>query len=146
MPHRSREARTLLGVVDYRENFLVKAGRRLKLSSVDPSFHGHHEDAQSAALETEQYRQKLANLQSVLYAEHKRSVLVVLQALDAGGKDGTVRHVFSALNPQGSGSTTRRATGRSASRTMLNGSCGTNICRRTRMRWRRPVRGMRPGT
>jgi PPK2 family polyphosphate:nucleotide phosphotransferase len=40
-------------------------------------------------------------MQSLLYAEKKRSLLVVLQALDAGGKDGTVNHVFSVLNPQG---------------------------------------------
>ena len=37
----------------------------------------------------------------MLYAEHKRSLLVCLQAIDAGGKDGTIRHVFGALNPQG---------------------------------------------
>src|SRR5208283_5241415 len=39
--------------------------------------------------------------QTLLYAEHKHSALVVLQALDAGGKDGTIKHVFSALNPEG---------------------------------------------
>jgi polyphosphate kinase 2 (PPK2 family) len=71
------------------------------LSTVDPSFHGHHDDAVSAADEIEQYSQKLARVQTVPYAEHKRSVLILLQALDAGGKDGTIRHVFTALNPQG---------------------------------------------
>src|SRR5260370_34660934 len=47
------------------------------------------------------HRNMIPGLQSTLYAEKKRSVLIVLQALDAGGKDGTVNHVFSALNPQG---------------------------------------------
>src|SRR5437879_9604170 len=40
-------------------------------------------------------------LQYLMYAEHKRSLLVVLQGLDAGGKDGTVRHVFTGMNPAG---------------------------------------------
>ena len=45
---------------------------------------------------------KLAALQERLYAEGERSLLVVLQALDAGGKDGTIKHVFRGLNPAGS--------------------------------------------
>ena len=40
-------------------------------------------------------------MQELLYAEHKHKVLVVLQAMDTGGKDGTIRHVFGPLNPQG---------------------------------------------
>jgi len=43
----------------------------------------------------------MAKLQYLLYADGNQSLLVVLQALDAGGKDGVVRHVFSAMNPQG---------------------------------------------
>jgi len=46
-------------------------------------------------------RARLDELQSALYAEAKRSLLVVLQARDAGGKDGTIRRVFSSVNPQG---------------------------------------------
>jgi PPK2 family polyphosphate:nucleotide phosphotransferase len=44
---------------------------------------------------------RLAERQGVLYAEGRRAVLVVLQAMDTGGKDGTIRHVFGPLNPQG---------------------------------------------
>jgi PPK2 family polyphosphate:nucleotide phosphotransferase len=40
-------------------------------------------------------------MQNLLYAEHRHSILIVLQALDAGGKDGTIKHVFSGVNPQG---------------------------------------------
>jgi polyphosphate kinase 2 (PPK2 family) len=50
---------------------------------------------------TEVFAQKLFLQQALLYAEHKHSILVILQALDAGGKDGTIKHVFAALNPQG---------------------------------------------
>jgi PPK2 family polyphosphate:nucleotide phosphotransferase len=46
-------------------------------------------------------RLRLDELQNALYAESKRSLLVVLQARDAGGKDGTIRRVFSSVNPQG---------------------------------------------
>jgi len=44
---------------------------------------------------------RLEELQELLYAEHKHKVLIVLQARDAGGKDGTIRHVFDRVNPQG---------------------------------------------
>lgn len=50
---------------------------------------------------TETLRVRLAELQATLYAEDKRSLLVVLQAIDAGGKDGTIRSVFGGVNPQG---------------------------------------------
>ena len=50
---------------------------------------------------TEKLRDDLIQLQGRLWAEHRRAVLVVFQALDAGGKDGTIRHVFSGLNPSG---------------------------------------------
>ncbi len=45
--------------------------------------------------------EKLATLQNVLYAEHKRAVLIVLQGMDAAGKDGTIKHVMSGVNPEG---------------------------------------------
>lgn len=45
--------------------------------------------------------ERLSNLQERLYAEGRQSLLVVLQARDAGGKDGTIKHVFSSVNPQG---------------------------------------------
>src|SRR5436305_12743308 len=45
--------------------------------------------------------QRLAALHDLLYAEHKRSVLIVVQGMDASGKDGTIKHVMSGVNPQG---------------------------------------------
>ncbi len=87
--------------MQYESMFRVKPGRKLRLKDIDPGYKGHHETEQEAAVELEHYRQKMAKMQSLLYAEKKRSVLVVLQALDAAGKDGTVNHVLSVLNPQG---------------------------------------------
>ena len=55
----------------------------------------------TAKEETEHFLKKLTRQQALLYAEHKHSVLIVLQAMDAGGKDGTIKHVFSSVNPQG---------------------------------------------
>jgi PPK2 family polyphosphate:nucleotide phosphotransferase len=60
-------------------------------------------DADDDTLEKkmEKLRVRIDELQNALYAESKRSLLVVLQARDAGGKDGTIRRVFSSVNPQG---------------------------------------------
>jgi polyphosphate kinase 2 (PPK2 family) len=86
--------------MDYRKEFRV-GSHRLRLDKLDPAYKGKHASEAEAKQETENFRQKLAHQQAVLYAEHKHAILVVLQALDAGGKDGTINHVFSALNPQG---------------------------------------------
>ena len=87
--------------MDYRKEFRADPDAKVKLNKLDPAYKGKHASEAEAKQETENYCQKLARQQSLLYAEHKHSILVVLQALDAGGKDGTVNHVFSALNPQG---------------------------------------------
>jgi PPK2 family polyphosphate:nucleotide phosphotransferase len=61
-------------------------------------FDGKKEDALK---ESEKLLRKLEQLQEMLYAEHKHKVLIVLQALDTGGKDGTIGRVFDGVNPQG---------------------------------------------
>src|SRR5713101_123753 len=55
----------------------------------------------SAAEKTEQNIARLDELQYLMYAEHRRALLVVLQGMDGAGKDGTIRHVIRGLNPQG---------------------------------------------
>ncbi len=87
--------------MDYRKEFCLRPDDKPQLAKRDPSYKGEHESADAAKQATEQYRAKLAHQQALLYAGKKHSLLVVLQALDAGGKDGTINHVFSALNPQG---------------------------------------------
>src|SRR5690349_7034947 len=82
------------------DELLVKPGRRVHLADVDTSdTHGFKRDEAEARLE--KLRAELFDLQTVLYAESRRSVLIVLQGIDASGKDGTIRHVMSGLNPQG---------------------------------------------
>ena len=73
---------------------------KFRLADFDPGdTHGisksHAEKAIGAHVE------KLAAQHDLLYAEHRRSLLVVLQGMDASGKDGTIRHVMSGVNPQG---------------------------------------------
>jgi PPK2 family polyphosphate:nucleotide phosphotransferase len=81
--------------------YLVEPGKKLKLSKHDTADKGKFEDREEAETVIAKNLEKLAELQEVLYAESKRSLLVVLQAMDAGGKDGTIRHIFSGVNPQG---------------------------------------------
>ena len=87
--------------MDYRKQFRVKPGQKLRLNKLDPAYVGKYETEAKAKEETEHFLKKLARQQDLLYAEHKHSVLIVLQAMDAGGKDGTIKHVFSGVNPQG---------------------------------------------
>jgi polyphosphate kinase 2 (PPK2 family) len=88
-------------VPNHRKKLVVKPGSRIRLKHFDPGYHGKHESRKSALPEIEKNRQKMDELQYLMYAEQKRSLLVVLQGLDAGGKDGTVRHVFTGMNPAG---------------------------------------------
>lgn len=87
--------------MDYSATFRVKPGSNVSLDRIDPSFEGKHESKESAEQETAQSAQKLRELQFLMYAENKRSLLICLQAMDAGGKDGTINHVLGAMNPQG---------------------------------------------
>jgi PPK2 family polyphosphate:nucleotide phosphotransferase len=79
----------------------VKPDKKLRLSKRDPSDTAGLQDKDAAVERLAKNVRRLSELQYLLYAENRRSVLVVLQAMDAGGKDGVVRHVFSGINPQG---------------------------------------------
>jgi len=88
-------------MVSYRKEFVVEPGKKVKLDDIDAGYKGHHEDKASAQDELLRNSKRLGELQYLLYAESNHSLLIVLQALDAGGKDGTINHVLSAMNPQG---------------------------------------------
>src|SRR5580692_7046978 len=82
------------------QELAVTAGARFKLANIDPAdTHGMEKDGSDALLEKNCKR--LSVLQYQLYAESQRALLVVLQGIDAGGKDGTISHVMSGMNPQG---------------------------------------------
>jgi PPK2 family polyphosphate:nucleotide phosphotransferase len=86
---------------DLLTHFRVEPGRKVKLSEVDPSFCGGYDSQQAALTETFSQLHKIDQLQNLMYAERNRSLLIVLQGLDACGKDGLVRHIVSGLNPGG---------------------------------------------
>ena len=87
--------------MDYRKHFAVKPGVKVRLAEVDASFTGEHENHERAAKEIQSHVERMDKLQYLLYAGGEKSLLVVLQALDAAGKDGVIRHLFSGMNPQG---------------------------------------------
>jgi len=87
--------------MDYRKKFIVEPGTKVKLSKIDPAYNGKHLSEDDAQAETDQHCQRLRELQYLLYASKTHALLIVLQAMDAGGKDGTIGHVMSAMNPQG---------------------------------------------
>jgi PPK2 family polyphosphate:nucleotide phosphotransferase len=87
--------------MNLRKAFVAKPGRKFRLSDHDPDEDGGVEEKTEAVERTAHLAGRLAHLQKVLYAEHKRSLLVVLQGMDASGKDGTISHVMAGINPQG---------------------------------------------
>lgn len=79
----------------------VKPGSKVRLKDIDPADTGGLKDRKEAQAMLEAERAAMLDLQERLYAENHRSLLIVLQAMDTGGKDGTVKNVLSGLNPSG---------------------------------------------
>ncbi|HEX9855181.1 MAG TPA: polyphosphate kinase 2 family protein [Acidimicrobiia bacterium] len=84
------------------DRYRIPAGTEVDLSAWDPNdtagFAGEKDEARGRL---EELRDDLTSLQAMMWAESKHKLLVVLQAMDTGGKDGTIRNVFSGVNPQG---------------------------------------------
>jgi PPK2 family polyphosphate:nucleotide phosphotransferase len=81
--------------------YLVTPGKKFKLSKRPTDVTGPFKDKDDAAAATAKNLRKLDELQELLYAEGRHALLVVFQAMDAGGKDGAIEHVFSGVDPQG---------------------------------------------
>lgn len=83
--------------------YRVTDGKKFRLKDVDPSDTGElsSEDKPRAKEALQTGVDALAELQDILYAQDKWSVLLIFQAMDAAGKDGTIKHVMSGVNPQG---------------------------------------------
>ncbi len=87
--------------MDYRKRFIVEPGSKIKLADIDPGYAPKHLTEIEAKADTEKHRESIGKVQDLMYAEAQHSLLIVLQAMDAGGKDGTVRHAMSTFNPMG---------------------------------------------
>lgn len=83
-------------------NYLVIPGTRVNLEEWDPSdSNAFPVNKEAGEKLSKDLIEELMDLQELLYAQHQHKVLIILQAFDTGGKDGTIRHVFSGVNPQG---------------------------------------------
>lgn len=82
-------------------HYRVQPGKPIVLADFDPNDCEDYKKKKHVEEELQKQRDRVGKLQERLYAENKRSLLIVLQAMDTGGKDGTIKHVFSGVNPQG---------------------------------------------
>src|SRR5919109_1010604 len=82
-------------------HYRVQADSNVSVADQNPADTGAYDDAEGAREELDGLVAHIADLQARLYAEEQRSLLVVLQGIDAAGKDSTVAHVFRGTNPQG---------------------------------------------
>lgn len=85
----------------YWQEYRVEPGQKIDLETIDASAKPAEVDRDHAEHEFASLTERLRDLQHLMYAEGKRSLLVVLQGRDAAGKDGTIRRVFGPMNPQG---------------------------------------------
>ncbi|WP_444895954.1 polyphosphate kinase 2 family protein [Microbulbifer sp. SSSA005] len=82
------------------EDFRVKPDSKIKLSEIDPGFKHCYESREEALPDTQRIDEQIRSFTYKLYAERKTSLLICLQGIDASGKDGTIKHVLGATNPQ----------------------------------------------
>jgi PPK2 family polyphosphate:nucleotide phosphotransferase len=87
--------------MNFVKQLMVRPGKRVKLSRYDAADTFGYEKGPEAKKLVEKAVARLDELQNILYADNTRSVLILLQGMDAAGKDGTIRHVMSGVNPQG---------------------------------------------
>jgi PPK2 family polyphosphate:nucleotide phosphotransferase len=80
--------------------FIARPGKKIRLSKIDPG-ETCGVAREDAVARIDKLREKLVRWQEVFYAEHRRSLLIIFQAMDTGGKDGSVRHLCAGLDPAG---------------------------------------------
>ena len=83
------------------ENFLVREGTRINLTTHKTDFTDDYQDKEEAEAELQKNVARLAELQDTLYAQNVHALLIIFQAMDAAGKDSAIKHVLSGVNPQG---------------------------------------------
>ncbi len=79
----------------------VQPGHKIRLKNISTNDTGDYEDKEETFERLAQLQEQLAQLQEQLYAEDKRSVLLIFQATDTGGKDGAVKSLLTGINPAG---------------------------------------------
>jgi PPK2 family polyphosphate:nucleotide phosphotransferase len=87
--------------MNFRKKLIVPPGEKVHLDKYDPSDTLGHELDEKTQAKLQKTLKRLDDLQYLLYAEKQRALLIVLQGMDASGKDGTIRHVMSGVDPAG---------------------------------------------
>lgn len=83
------------------DHFKAHDGKSFSLAHFDPAGTGHFKSKKAAKEQLQTDIQKLSDLQYKLYAENRRAILIIFQAMDSGGKDSAIRHIMTGINPQG---------------------------------------------
>ena len=83
------------------KSYRVDNGKHFRLKEFDPADTGHWHSVEEAKEQLQKDIQRMEELQDKLYAQDRWSVLLIFQAMDAAGKDGTIKHVMSGVNPEG---------------------------------------------
>jgi PPK2 family polyphosphate:nucleotide phosphotransferase len=81
--------------------FLIEPGQKVRLEKIPSNAHTGLHDRAAGDLLVAKHRDELSKLQEVFYASQSKALLIVIQGMDTAGKDGTIRHIFSGINPQG---------------------------------------------
>jgi len=87
--------------LDFSSKLIVPPDKKINLEKYDPADTLGYDNDKKTEAKLEKQLKRLDELQNLFYAEKKRALLIVLQGMDAAGKDGTVRHVMSGVSPQG---------------------------------------------
>lgn len=83
------------------DRYGVRPGATVDLAAIDPNETGEFKSLKEASKSLKKLRKKLRKYQDRFYAWNQKSLLIVLQAMDTAGKDGTIKHVMRGVNPQG---------------------------------------------
>jgi PPK2 family polyphosphate:nucleotide phosphotransferase len=88
-------------MIKIKSKYRIKCGSKVKLAALKTDSDGGYKSKEQAAPVLVKHRDRLADAQEVLYASGTKALLIVLQGMDTAGKDGTISHIFSGVNPQG---------------------------------------------
>ena len=85
----------------FKSPYLIRPNTKVRLNKISTSDHHGVRDREAADTLSAKHRDQLNTLQEAFYASQKKALLIVLQGMDTAGKDGTINHIFSGINPQG---------------------------------------------
>jgi PPK2 family polyphosphate:nucleotide phosphotransferase len=82
-------------------DFIARPGKKIRMADLDPAFTGKLKNKETALAKMKEDVERIAEYQSILYAQDIHALLIIFQAMDAAGKDGVIGNVLSGVNPQG---------------------------------------------